>query len=432
MILKARFVVPIDTPVIENGAIAILEGRILRVGSAKDFGKAGATDFGDAVILPGLVNSHTHLELTHLRGRVPPTPDFSNWLRQLIEIRNQDRSVEGFVTGPLEAKKSSSLRSTPAAIRNEEKLRAAVTEGISMSLVYGVTTVGDISANPRIVRRVLADSWIRAVSYGEVIGVGKGRTALDERLSEACNIEFVSRRLHPGISPHSPYTVEPQGLRKCAEAARRLNMPVCIHAAESQEEDDFTRLANGPLADFIAGLGLWDDGISGSGCSPVELLAKSSLLGHQTLLAHANYVSDSDIELIARTRSNVVFCPRTHAAFGHAPHRHRDMEQAGVNVCLGTDSLASNPSLNLMDEVRFLYGRGDPVDAHDLIRLATINGAVALGIDEQTGSLTPGKSADVIVLPLAPGASNWREILRSESDPIAVYCNGKQIRGFHD
>lgn len=402
MIVKARFVVPVDGPPIDNGAVQFDHDRIVAVGPASQFPARGAVDYGEAVIVPGLVNAHTHLELSLLEGRVPPSTDFVDWLRRLIAAR-----TEG-------------LQAADAA----EYFGQAVRAGVAQSMSSGVTTVGDITASPHITRPVLADSPIRAVSFGEVIAMGRGRDLLAQRLNAAVDLEQQSARLRVGVSPHAPYTVQPAGLRACGERAREADLPLCVHVAETADEERFVRYGEGPFADFLAGLGLWDENIPRSDCSPVELLARAGLLGPRTVLAHANYVADSDIELIAAFGASVAYCPRTHAAFGHAPHRFREMLRAGVNVCLGTDSLASNPSLSILDELRFLRSKCHDVAPDDVLATGTIRGARALGFGEVAGSLTPGKSADFVVIALEQSAGDWQDILLSSQNPLAVYIRG--------
>ncbi len=417
MIVKARFVVPVDAPPIENGAVHFEKGVIVAVGPAAQFTASGAVDYGDAVILPGLVNAHTHLELSLLAGRVPPSPDFIDWLNRLIAVRTDDL-------------KSSTQPSSES--ESGDYFERAVRCGIAQLVSSGVTTIGDITAVPQISRAVLAHSPLRAVSFGEVIAMGKGRDLLSTRLSATTDLEHQTDRLRVGVSPHAPYSVEPGTLRECGEKAREGGFPLCIHVAETAEEERFTSNREGPFAGFLSTLGLWDESIPQSGCSPVELLAASGVLGPRTILAHANYVSDSDIHLIAASGASVAYCPRTHAAFGHPPHRFRDMLRAGVNVCLGTDSLASNPSLSVFDELRFLRSQCHDVAPEELLVLATLRGARALGFLDVVGSLTPGKSADFVVILLTPLAPSWHDLFSSSQGPLAVYIRGALIEASGD
>ena len=403
MMVKSRYVVPVDGPVIENGAVVIDDGRIAAVGRALDLQVAPFIDYGDAVICPGFVNANTHLELTLLAGEVPASSDFVDWLRRL--------------TGLLIAR--------PA---NPENVAQAVRAGIAQSLAAGVTTIGDITRRPAWSREPLAASPIRAVSFGEVIAMGRLRTQLNDRLEAAASIEHQRKRLHIGISPHAPYTIEPEGLRACADRAERMRARLCIHLAETADEEVFARTRGGRFVGLLQELGIWDDDIPTVYCSPVELCRATGVLSRNTLIAHGNYVSDGDIKMIAESGASVAYCPRTHCAFGHPPHRFREMLEAGINVCIGTDSLASNPSLSILDELRFLHGRHPDVPAHDLLKMGTLRGAAALGWSKEVGSLTMGKAADLVVLPLetSVAVAGWESVLESTQTPIAVYIDGVQ------
>lgn len=395
MMLKSRYVVTVDGPVIEDGGVVIREGRIAAVSRASDLNATPVIDYGDAIICPGFVNAHTHLELTHLAGKVPPTPDFVDWLERL--------------TGLLMAQSA-----TP------DNVAEAVNAGIEQSLAAGVTTIGDITRRPAWSRGPLAASPIRTVSFGEVIAMGRLRTLLNERLEAAASIEHQSDRLRIGISPHAPYTVEPDGLRACADYGRRMNAPLCIHLAETAEETTFTQSRGGRFTEFLQEMGIWDEDIPTAGCTPVELCQATGILGPQTIIAHGNYVSNADIEIIAESGSSVAYCPRTHYAFGHPPHAFRDMLRAGINVCIGTDSLASNPSLSILEELRFLHKRHPDVAPRDLMAMGTIRGATALGYADEVGSLTVGKAADLVIIPLESDAQ-WDSIFESARTPVAVH-----------
>lgn len=402
MKLAARFVVPVADAPIENGAVEIRNGVIADIGRADRVGGTPTIDYGDAVILPGLVNAHTHLELTPLAGRVPPGPDFCDWLRRLV----------------------TEMRHSPFT---RESAAAAVGAGAAQSLAAGVTTVGDITRCPAWTRAELTHAPLRVVSFGEIIALGPVRHVLAERIAAATAMDMAGERLHVGLSPHAPYTVEPDGLRACAAAARTNRMALCIHLAETREEELFTDSAAGPLAAFLKGMGLWDDVVPAARCSPVALAEACGLVTPRTILAHANYVCDDDIATVARRGAHVAYCPRTHAAFGHAPHRFRDMLAAGVNVCLGTDSLASNPSLSLMDEMRFLRHNFPELPAHTLLEMGTVRGASALGLAAVAGSLRAGMPADVSVWPVPAVAAGWECVLNESGGPMGVYADGEAV-----
>jgi len=398
MMLKSRYVFPVDGPVIEDGAVVIAESRIAAVGRAADLCTTPVIDYGDAVICPGFVNAHTHLELTLLVGKISPSGDFGHWLERLTGL----------------------LMAQPATPNN---VAEAVRAGIGQSLAAGVTTIGDITRRPAWSRKPLAASPLRAVSFGEVIAMGRLRDQLNDRLEAAASVEHQSHRFRVGISPHAPYTVEPDGLRACADRARRMIAPLCIHLAETAEEDVFTRSRSGRFKEFLQEMGIWDEDIPVADCSPVELCRAAGVLGPRTVIAHGNYISDGDIEIIAGSGSSVAYCPRTHHAFGHPPHRFREMLRAGINVCIGTDSLASNPSLSILDELRFLHQWHPDVAADDLMAIGTSRGAAALGYGDEVGSLAVGKAADLVVIPVEADAE-WESMLESTRPPVAVYIDG--------
>ncbi len=401
MLLKSRYVAPVNQPVIDNGAVLIQDGCIAAVGSARELDAVQVVDYGDAVICPGFVNAHTHLELSLLAGKVVPTRDFVDWLRRLL----------------------AALEASP---ETPEHVQRAVRLGVAQSIRSGVTTAGDITRWPEWTREALAGSPVRAVSFGEVIAIGTGRDKLDRRLAAAASPTHQALRLRIGISPHSPYTVEPGAMRACADRARKIGAPTCIHLAETADEEPFTRWRQGPLVDHLRNLGVWDDAIPVAGCGPVDLALTTGLLNQNSLVAHANYVTDNDIDRLATSGTTVAFCPRTHHAFGHPPHRFRDMLAVGINVCVGTDSLASNPSLSVLDELRFLHREYPSVAAAVLLALGTLHGAGALGFEDVVGSLTVGKSADIAVVPLSGThqAQRWDRIFDSTEQPLAVYVSG--------
>ncbi len=418
MILRARFVAPLDGPVIENGALAVRAERIELVGKLAEArrraSEATVIDVGDVVLLAGFVNAHTHLELSHLRGRVKPRsaaelPDTSNpplidWLRRLMGIAPASDDVA--------------------------TVEASVRDGLAASLAAGVTTIGDITRLPAVTRPILTRGPIRVVSFGEVIAIGNRRHLLEPRLAAAVDSTHRSDTLSVALSPHSAYTVEPDGLKRCAKAATERGLRVCIHVAESREEEEFTLTASGAFRSYLAGLGVWDDAVPASGQMPIELLDGCGLLTSATLLAHANYVTESDIDLLAERRAHVAYCPRTHSAFGHEPHPWLKLAARDVHVCLGTDSLASNPSLSILDELRFLHACDPSLQKdHRFLAIGSLRGAAALGLDHIIGTLTAGKLADIVSIPLETGGSAdpLINILESHRQPSAVWIGGRRV-----
>ncbi len=389
--------------------MSIEGGRVLAVGPAQADRHADV-DFGDAVILPGFVNAHTHLELTGLRGKVPPRGSFIDWI---VSLAGQHPRL-----------------GDPLARR--ESVRA----GIRESLAAGVTAVADIGAD-----EMALEEWtgapLNVVGFLEVLGMGPKRLAVhetalrlaDEYLERTKAQTTQSASAQIGLSPHAPYSTDTSVYRAVIEWAGRTGGRVTTHLAETREEHQFLADGTGPFRDLLERFGLWDGSFEPPGCSPVEYAARLGLLRPKkgpAPLAHVNYVSDTDLDLLARSGASVAYCPRSHAFFGHEPHRYQEMLAHGINVCIGTDSLASNQTLSVLDEIRHL-ARTDPQAGHEtLLQMATLNGASALGLADRIGSLAPGKRADFVVVPLSETGTRdpLADILRGDAQPLAVYVGG--------
>jgi cytosine/adenosine deaminase-related metal-dependent hydrolase len=373
--LSARWILPVDQPPIEGGIVVIQGERIIAVEKHGD--RKPDQDLGDYAILPGLVNAHTHLDLTGLRGVAPPSPDFTAWLRSVIVHRRN---------------------------RSPEQVKADSRAGLAESLRFGTTLLGDIAAGG-LTWPVLAQGPMRAVVFYEVLGLPRGRaeqawTAAEDWLSAHPG----TATCRPGLSPHAPYSVSDWLFYRAAEAANRLRLPLATHLAETAEECELLAEHRGPFVDFLAELGVWapdslvtspeEVGLIYDGYVPDPFVPR--------LYIHGNHLDPALLHAVCR--GAVVYCPRTHAAFGHPPHPFRDFLSRGVRVALGTDSLASNPDLDLLAEARYLHWHYPDFPADRLLHMATLAGAEALGWADETGSLTPGKSADLLVVPLAGNA----------------------------
>jgi cytosine/adenosine deaminase-related metal-dependent hydrolase len=389
--LTARWIFPVDQPPLEGGTVTVSAGRIASVKSAN--GVAADVDFGEAAIIPGLVNAHTHLDLTGLRGQAPPTPDFTGWLRQVISFRRT---------------------------RSPEQVQEDIKAGIVESVRYGTTLLGDISSDGGS-WEPLVNAPLRAVAYREFLGLPPDRAlAAWERVQDWLKSTDVTPTCRPGISPHAPYSVR----ASLFPAAATRGVPVATHLAETPDEMELLALRQGPFVKFLQELGVWDsDGLAEGTEQVLRLLAG----GSPTLIVHGNYLPPATA---FPPNASLVYCPRTHAAFGHAPHPFRNLLGGGVRVALGTDSLASNPDLDLLAEARFLHQHHPDVRCDVILRMATLAGAEALGWGEQAGSLTPGKSADFAVVPLEPGgdADPHRRLLASRSPVAAVFFRGRSAR----
>jgi aminodeoxyfutalosine deaminase len=364
--LTARWLFPVSRPPLERGTITIHGERIVAV---EPHGTRRAdVDLGDAAIVPGFVNAHTHLDLSGLRNTVPFKGDFTEWLRTVIQHRRT---------------------------RTDDDVLNDVRNGIAESLKHGVTLVGDISGQG-LSWPVLMDAPIRAVVFYELLGLPKVRA------SQAWTKATEWLRQHPSmptcraaLSPHAPYSIRASMFRATAARSERDKWPVMTHLAETRGELELLAEQRGPFVTFLQGVGVWDaTGLVKS----VEQVCRMNRGAHRILFAHGNYL---DPQISLPPNATIVYCPRTHAFFRHAPHPFRDFLQRGVRVALGTDSLASNPDLDLFAEARFLHQHYPNISGATLLWMATLSGAEALGWEDETGSLDAGKSADLIVLSLS-------------------------------
>ena len=368
--LTARWILPVSGPPLANGLVTIAGDTIAAV---EPHGcRTPDLDLGNAAVIPGLVNAHTHLDLSSVPGRIPFDGDFTNWLRGVIAHR---RSL------------------TP------EQVEAAVRTGLEESLAHGVTLLGDI-AGQGMSWPELSEAGCRAVVYYEMIGLRR------ERARQAW-IDVISwlkshpetATCHPGLSPHASYSVHWRLFRSVSRLSEAKRLPLAVHVSESREEILLLARREGVMKDFLCEIGAWDDeGLVGYVWDlGFALDVVEACGGPRTSFVHANYFTPS---IPFPRGSSAIYCPRTHAYFGHPPHPFRDFLKRGVRVALGTDSLASNPDLDLLAEARFLHRQYPEFPGATLLWMATLAGAEALGWADVTGSLAPGKSADLVAMPL--------------------------------
>jgi cytosine/adenosine deaminase-related metal-dependent hydrolase len=352
----ARWIFPIDAPPLERGTVTIRKERIVAV---EPHGTRQADiDLGNVAILPGFVNAHTHLDLSGARGMCPPCPDFTQWLRQVVAFRRS---------------------------RTPEQVQADIAAGLAEAMRFGTTLIGDIAAGGAS-WPLLADVPCRSVVFFELLGLSASRAEQSGQDGRA----WLSRHAatdgcRPGSSPHAPYSVRNT---LYSLLGTQYSVLSTTHLAESRAELELLATRAGPFVDFLKEMNAWDP--TGLITGPQEIIKVLP----NGIFVHGNYLDPQTP--FAPTQSLVV-CPRTHAAFGHP---HHPFPRVNVRVALGTDSLASNPDLDILAEARFLRRHYPEVAPATLLRMLTINGAESLGFDAVTGSLTPGKSADLVVLPL--------------------------------
>jgi cytosine/adenosine deaminase-related metal-dependent hydrolase len=394
--LTARWIVPVEGPPCPGGTVTFDGQRIVAVEPHGQ--RRPDVDLGDVAVLPGLVNAHTHLDLSGARGRTPPAADFTLWLRAVIRHRRGLSAAE---------------------------VEADVRAGLAESLAHGTTLLGDI-AGQGLSWPVLGAAPVRAVVFHELLGLSQGRAAEAVRAAQDwLQTHPAQATCRPGVSPHAPYSVRAQLFEAAADLAHAFRIPLTTHLAETAAELELLRDHTGPFVPFLKELGVWDE--SGLVDTPRRVLQLCAPAPRR-LLAHGNYLS---ADVPSSPGDTVVYCPRTHAAFGHPPHPFRELLARGVRVALGTDSLASNPDLSVLNEARFLHKTYPEVEGAALLRMATLAGAEALGWADETGSLTPGKSADLVVVPVSrdEGVDPHDSVLGSTAPVRAVLWRGRWVHG---
>jgi len=341
-------------------------------------------DLGQSLIIPGLVNAHTHLDLGALRGKLPPPAQFTDWLVQVVAYRRK---------------------------ANVQEWTVAIDEGIKESLRHGTLWLGDISFNGQSLD-VLNSSGLDCLVFRELIGMSHERVELALTLADDW-INNDSEAECRGLSPHAPYTVSEPLLTLLH--GQFHDIPMAMHVAETREELQLLNDKAGPFRDFLQSLGVWHpDQFFVSMDDVITLLSD---LDHAYLI-HGNYLTREQWQRLS-PRTTVVYCPRTHAYFSHDPHPYLAMLADGVNVALGTDSLASNPDLSILNECRFLWQRDRAkLDGPTLMKLATHAGKTALG---------PKKPASFVVLPHDGQSSDpWELLWNGTAPPSAVNIRGKR------
>jgi len=438
MIYRARVVVTMDGPPIENGAVAISDSRIFDVGRFKEVkaryrksiddlppgsspsrasrlrraAPAGSVvDLGEQALLPGLINAHCHLDYTCLRGKIPPQKSFTEWIRAINAAK---------------------------ARLSEEDYVASIKEGFAEAKRFGTTTIANLEAFPELIAKI--DEPIRTWWFAELIDVRS-----PERANEIVDlaIESLKSKKNWGLAPHALFTASQDLFRYCEEVAPRENILLTTHLAESREEMSMFRSGSGPLYEFMKSIGR-----EMSDCShgtPLErfvgrltsapLSAGSGrALPQKWIIAHLNELSESDFDLLARStkKFHVVHSPRSHSYFAHSPFPFEKLSALGFNICLGTDSLASNENFSLFAEMR-AFQRNEPgVSPVEIFEMITVNAALALNQSRHgatLGRIRPGFHADLTSIPCSRLRNLFEEIVAFDQPVPWLMANGAGADG---
>jgi aminodeoxyfutalosine deaminase len=361
MLLKALWILPVSSPPIESGVAVVEEGFIRWVGTVhelpRQYRDSTSIPLGDATLLPGLVNTHGHLEHSALKGLTTPKLPFTEWVKEVTRLK---------------------------ASLSKDDLHAGAKHGIEVLVRGGTTTLADhIHPDSKSF-----ETPFRRIIFWEVLGahVGRARESLEKARRRAADEGGF-------VSPHSLYAVHEEILEEMFDRnARSLQS---IHLLESADEDQFFRHQTGPLAVYVQERG---GDLSFPVSSPVQWLAANHRLNERLLAVHANYLSPTDIAALRGSGASVIHCPGSHRFLGHKSFPLEEFRKAGIRVAIGTDSLASNEDLSMLREMRLLHEEFPALTEEEVLKMATIEGARALGLEKEIGSIEVGKKADLIAV----------------------------------
>jgi cytosine/adenosine deaminase-related metal-dependent hydrolase len=391
--LRARWVFPIDRPPIDGGIVTIAGGRIVAVG--ENTSGQPPLDLGDVALLPGLINTHTHLEFSKLEqplGRAGM--GFAAWVERVVAWRReQGAGSQG----------------------------SGVGAGLAESAKAGVVALGEIAMPGCPLESYDSPASVAVVALLELLSRSAERVQplMDLAEQHVAALHGAGSNVTAGLSPHATYSVHPELLWRACELSAAERVPLAMHVAESREELELLELHTGLLVDLLKSLGVWEPNERPRGARPLDFL-RTLATAHRVLVIHGNYLASDEIEFLAthRERMSLVYCPRTHAYFGHEPYPLSVMLAAGVRVAIGTDSRASNPDLSLWNELRHIARHHPGVSPEAILRMGTLAGAEALGLAGDYGSITFGKQAGLNVVRLIPSRKLEEGLFASDPQPV--------------
>jgi aminodeoxyfutalosine deaminase len=399
----AAWMLPIAEPAIRDGWIAVDRGRIVAYGSPGPAGHHGfndgaaEVDLGDVVVLPGLCNAHTHLELSYLRDEVPPASEFVSWIRGVMAARRQRPDPSG------------------------PEILGSIDRAIDELTASGTAIVGDIS-NTLVTFGPLAASALAAIVFYEIIRFNApDPQAVVEQARRQLDALVPTDRVRASLAAHAPYSVAPLVLRAIRQSVDRDPFAPCsIHLSESAEEVEFIRDGAGPWRALLEEIGSWDPAWVPPGGTPVEFLDASGFLDGRMLAVHGVQMTPDDLRRLAAKGATLVTCPRSNFHTGAGAPPIAEFYESGVRVAVGTDSLASTPDLNLFAELATMRALAPSVPAASLLDSATRQGAHALGFEASYGTIEPGKSARLLAVALPSSSIDVEEYLVSGIDPEQI------------
>ena len=390
----AAWVLPISAPPIRNGFVTIDGDRIAAVG---DGVAAGALPLGNVAILPAFVNAHTHLELSYLHGRVPPSASFNEWVMTLMALRRDYPDP-----------------SAPPIIE-------AARQAISRARASGTGLFGDVS-NTLVTVPLLREAGMAAQVFYELIGFSHPDPAARVREARtAAGAVGIDARVRVSLAPHAPYSVSPAlFMAICADVDAHPDSVTSVHLGESAAEVELLQHGSGPARVMLERLGVWSSEWQVPGVSPTEYVAALGFLGTDALVVHGVQFTSEDLARVKTAGSTLVSCPRSNAYVGVGAPPLASFYAAGVPVAFGTDSLASVADLNMFAELAEARRIAPTVSARDLLRSATLTGAQALRYDDDYGSIAAGKRGALIAVRVPPDVVDVEEYLVAGIEPDAI------------
>ena len=372
----ARWVVPVSATPVANGTVVVEDERISYVGPRHGAPTGPDVELRDAILLPGLVNAHSHLDLTVMRRLLDGLPFFP-WVRALTAARREAMTGADFL----------------------DSAHAGIREG----LLAGITCFADTAPGDAAFAAMLA-TGVRGIAFREVFGPDPSQC--DQSMNDLRESvrEMTMRRtrlVSVGVSPHAPYSVSDALFTASSTFAREHHLPLATHVAESDEEAKLVEQGEGEFAALLHGR---DIAVNPRARSPIALLERCGVLESDPLLIHCCRLDDTDVATIGARRLAVAHCPASNAYFAHRPSPLVALLHAGARVGLGTDSLASNDRMSILGEAQLaVASTGGALDARRAVELATLGGARALNMAHEVGSLEVGKQADLAVYALPAG-----------------------------
>jgi len=380
IILRAKYIIITPDIILENSSIAVEKGVIKDICYGPGRVKRGKVhDFGNSIISPGLINSHTHLEGPPLYGYsknpIKPPQQFTEWAPKVIARRK--------------------------TLKPNDYLRT-IKHGYRICARNGITTLVD-HTHLHLTLPAHCQAKLRRILVEETVAMDK--TKAKETMARIKNAlkkagKCTNGLLHLGLAPHAPFSVSPELYRMMSNLARQKKMLFSTHLSELKEEVEFLKSGKGKMVPYLKKIGRQTDNWHPPRTSPVGYMKKLGILKPPAFFVHCNYLTGNDIKLLIASGSSVVYCPNSHHYFGHRNHPFRELLKAGVNVSLGTDGLGSNKDLSILKEMNFIRRNHRDFSPSEIFRMGTINGARTIGLADKIGALKTGYAADIAVFPI--------------------------------